>query len=140
MPVVDFTQSLVYRYNAGGRLAPLLPVRLRLVGYEAEFLLLVDTGAERTLLEGVHVRAAGLDVFDGQPLAFQGFLGARTTAYLHKATLVIGDSEVETEIAFSTQPLARQVLGRDILSNFVLGLRERASEFYLAAETWTNSR
>lgn len=129
------SSTLPARSDAGGTLAPLLPVRLRLAGYQADFLLLVDTGAERTLLEGVHVRAAGLDVFDGPSLALQGFLGARTTAYLHKATLVIGDSEVETEIAFSTQPLARQVLGRDIQSNFQLGLRERALEFYLANET-----
>jgi hypothetical protein len=67
LPTIHFPSSYPYRYDAGGTPAPLLPVRLQLGAYVADFLALVDTGAERTLLEGVHLRAANLDVFDGIP-------------------------------------------------------------------------
>lgn len=134
MTNLEFSSAHSYRYDSGDTLAPLLPIRLKIGEYSADFLVLVDTGAERTLLEGVHARAAGLDIFDGTPLTFQGFLGARTVAYLHRVRVVIEDIEVAAEVAFSTQPLARQVLGRDLLAFVKLGVRERASEFYLASE------
>ena len=134
LPAVEFPWSYPYRYDASGTPAPIVPVRLQIGHYQVDVLMLVDTGAERTLLEGVHARAAGLDIFDGKSVTFQGFLGARTVAYLHKARLVIGETELEADIAFSTQPLARQILGRDVLAHFALCMRERASEFYLAPE------
>ena len=102
-----------------------------LINYKSDFLALVDTGAERSLLEGVHLRAADIDIFAGRELVFQGFLGARTVAYLHSARLRIGSTQLETEVAFSTQPLLRQVLGRDLMAYFALGLREMAMEVYL---------
>ena len=134
MPPIEFPWTYPYRYDSGGSPAPLLTIGLRIGDYEADFLALVDTGAERTLLEGVHARAAGIDIFAGEALTFQGFLGARTVAYLHRVKLIIQGAEIETAVAFSTQPLARQVVGRDILAHFVLGVRERVWEFYLDRE------
>lgn len=136
MTSLDFSLSYPYRYDAAGSLTPLLPMQLVLPpDYAAEFLALVDTGAERTLLEGIHLRAAGIDVFSGKPLTFQGFLGARTVAYLHRVQLTIGPSQIELEVAFSTQPLLRPVMGRDLMAYFGLALRERASQFFLEPES-----
>ncbi|MEW6278061.1 MAG: hypothetical protein AB1758_05520 [Candidatus Eremiobacterota bacterium] len=56
------------------------------------------------------------------------------TAYEHQVTLEIADLAVDLEVAFSTQPLARQVLGRDVLAHCVLGLRERALELYMGLD------
>lgn len=134
MPSFDFSLVYPYRYDDSGVLAPLLPVRLSLESYTADLVLLVDTGAERTLLNGTHLRAAGLDIFAGNPLNFQGFAGARMVAYLHRVRLEIGEYQLDSEIAFSTQPLLRQVMGRDLMAYFGLALRERSLEFYLAPE------
>lgn len=138
MANLEFSHTYPYRYDPNGNLLPLVPLRLHLAkDYVVEFLALLDTGAERTLLEGVHLRAAGMDVFEGKPLTFQGFLGARTVAYLHPARVAVANQELEIEVAFSTQPLLRPVLGRDLLAHFKLGLRERTSELYLEPETTT---
>jgi hypothetical protein len=112
----------------------LVPICLRLPGYEADLFLVLDTGAERTLLEGTHLRAAGVDIFQGPSLALQSFSGSKTTAYVHRATIVVGELEIESEVAFSTQPLLRQILGRDLLNYLIVGLRERVGEFYLGPD------
>lgn len=136
MTGLEFSHTYPYRYDANGSPLPLVPIRLHLAqDYVVEFLALLDTGAERTLLEGVHLRAAGLDVFEGKPLNSQGFLGARTVAYLHPARVTLANQELDLQVAFSTQPLLRPVLGRDLLAHFKLGLRERTSELYVESET-----
>lgn len=114
--------------------APLVPVQLELATYQVDFLALLDTGAALTLLDGVHVRAAGIDIFSGKPVDLQGFMGGRHTAYVHRATLTIVDKAIESNFAFSTQTLLRQVLGRDFLSHFTLGIRERALEIHLSPD------
>jgi hypothetical protein len=55
---------------------------------------------------------------------FSGFLGANTTAHAHPVRLCVADWELSCELFFSTQPLPRGVLGRDLLDAFVLGIRE----------------
>jgi len=86
------------------------------------------------LLDGVCLRVADIDIFSGQPVHFQGFLGAGLTAYSHPAELLIGDLQLRMDVAFSAQPLSRQILGRDALYYLTLGLRERALELYVEPE------
>lgn len=105
---------------------------MRLAEHTADVVVLVDTGAERTLLDGLHVRAAGIDLFQGVEVPFYGFLGSRMTAYGHQARVEIVNLAIDAEIAFSTQPLSRQVLGRDLLEPFLLAIREGYLELYLS--------
>ncbi|MBI3924104.1 MAG: hypothetical protein HY319_01055 [Armatimonadetes bacterium] len=121
-----------FRYrDCGYGPAPIIPIQLLMGDHRVGLMAVVDTGATETLLEGVHLRAAGIDIFSGRPRAFQGFLGTRATAYLHRCHVLVGELEVDLEVAFSTQPLLREVLGRDILAHFVLEVRERAMELSL---------
>ena len=99
-----------------------------------DFLALLDTGAEQTLLDGVHLRAAGIDIFSRVQKRFQGFLGATPVAYEHLSTIVIEDLELRLPLAYSTFPIGRQVLGRDLMAHLGVALRERHMEFWLTPE------
>lgn len=134
MPSFGFRWIHPYRPSGGGRPAPLVPARVTIGLYSVDVLLLVDTGAEHTLLDGIHVRAAGGDIFTGPGMTFSGFLGASTIAHAHRIRLQIGDAELERDVHFSTQPLPRQILGRDLLDGFLRGVRELHQECYLEPE------
>jgi len=122
-----------YRHQAG-RPAPLVPLTLRIQDFEVDVAALLDTGAELTLFDGRGLRAAGVDIFDGPSIPLQGFLGTSTVAYQHTIGVVIEDVEIVLPVCFTTYPIARQVLGRDLLSFFQVGLRERMLELYLSPE------
>jgi hypothetical protein len=98
-------------------------------------LALLDTGAERSLLDGQFLRAENIDIFTGRPCRVGGFLGSTTVAYEHPVGLYIDDFELNMPTLFSTQPLERAVLGRDVLGGFCFGLREHLGEIYLSPET-----
>ncbi len=131
MTTFEFVHRFPYRPLGAHLPSPALPIRLKLGDHVADIVVLVDTGAERTLLDGMHVRAAGFDLFQGAEVPFYGFLGSRMTAYGHQAKMEIAGLSLDTEIAFSTQPLSRQVLGRDLLEPFILAIREGYLELYL---------
>lgn len=131
---VSFRWTFPYRASPAGAPAPLVPVRLGIGGYVVDLLLLVDTGAQASLLDGIHVRAAGLDIFSGPPRPFFGFLGASTTAHAHRVRLQVGSVELERSVHFTPQPMMRSVLGRDLLADFRLGLRELHQELLLGPE------
>lgn len=135
MHQLHFDWKYSYRYSpSGGAPAPLVPIRLSLGEYQVDFLALLDTGAEQTLLDGVHLRAAGIDIFSGNERRFQGFLGAGTVAYEHPSTLTIENLEVHLPIAYSSFPIGRQVMGRDLMAHFGIALREQVMEFWLTPE------
>lgn len=123
---LSFTERITFQDSPGAL------VTLSLADYEVDMPVLIDTGAKLSLLDGVHARSAGLEIFQGRPRAFQGFLGARTVAYQHPARLRLGSLRLDCELAFSTQPLLRQVLGLDVLQHLRFGLDQRAREMFLA--------
>ena len=113
----------------------MVPLGLQIGAYVADLWTLVDTGAELSLLEGVHLRHAGVDIFSGRAMNFSGFLGAGMTAYFHPVRVTVADLQLELELPFSTGPVRREILGRDLLYYFRLELRERALEFQLAPDS-----
>ncbi len=134
MPNLDFPYTFPYGYLERASREPVLPIRLILRGEAIDLQVLVDTGAERTLLEGVHLRPVGIDIFRGNEVTFKGFLGSGMVAYEHPARLQVAGIELDMSIAFSTQPMSRQVLGRDVLEYLILGIREKALELYVSPE------
>ncbi|MBI3930146.1 MAG: hypothetical protein HY319_31710 [Armatimonadetes bacterium] len=132
---MEFLWQYAYRpLPSGGLPAPLLPLRLVLGDYRVDFLALLDTGAEQTLLDGIHLRAAGIDIFRGSAKRFQGFLGAGAAAYEHPSILLLEDLELGLPLAYSAFPLPRQVLGRDVMSHLTVALRERSLELFVTPE------
>ena len=134
MPRLEFQWQLPYRYDERGRYGPFIGIGLILDATRHDMLCLLDTGAERSLLDGQHLRAAGLDIFAGQPRRVGGFLGSSVIVYEHSVRLAVQDVELALPVLFSSQPLERAVIGRDVLAELRFGLREHAGEIYLAED------
>jgi hypothetical protein len=135
VPDLAFRWQLPYRFDDRGRYGPLVAVGLVMKKARHDMLCVLDTGAERTLLDGQHLRAAGLDMFAGQPRRVSGFLSSSVLVYEHIVRLVVQEVDLELPVLFSTQPLERAVIGRDVMAHFWLGLRERAGEIYLSEDS-----
>ena len=99
--------------------APVIPVRIsRPIGEDAVLLpMLVDTGADCTLVPARVVRRLGLPQVDA--ITVIGVGGARRRSTMHAATLALGERRfVARVVAFPDEA----VLGRDVLNQTVVTL------------------
>lgn len=126
-----------YRPLQSGTPSPCLPVELSVGTLSKEFRALVDTGAERTMFDGSLLVDAGLDLLSGPRALFHGFMGARTVGHLHRVKLTLAGRTLDIGVYFSTVPVDRPVLGRDVLEFFVVAFRERTMELHVAHEPLT---
>jgi len=95
----------------------------------------VDSGTERSLLDGQIARALGLDLSTGNIQLFRSATGAELVSRLHRVVLAHDSLGVnELMIAFSETRLTRNLLGRDFFNLFQIGFRERRSKILIAAE------
>jgi predicted aspartyl protease len=98
---------------------PVVPVRIaRPVGDEAVMVpMLVDTGADCTLVPASIVRRLGLPRIDAITLAGVG--GARTRSTVHAAAIQVGEIRLLARVvAFVDEA----ILGRDVLNQAVVTL------------------
>lgn len=95
----------------------------------------LDTGAGRSLFDGQIGVALGFGLLDGPPLVMSMMTGTHLETRVHPVRLhhtALG--EFRLDVAFSTAPISRNVLGRDFLNMVQVGFRENQLTFYVAAE------
>ena len=97
--------------------APVVPVGVSALGGDAVMVpMLIDTGADVTLLPADLVRRLRLPQVDA--ITVSGFGGARQRATVHVATLTLGGRPLTARVVASNEAL----LGRDVLEHFELEL------------------
>lgn len=117
--------------------APVVPVRISgPVGDEAVMLpMLVDTGADCTLVPAPIVRQLGLPQID--VIGVTGVGGARKRATVHAASVELGGLRVLARIvAFADEA----ILGRDILNQIVVTLDGPGLAMSVAGRSRTRRR
>lgn len=135
---VAYDHELGYlRDSQTGNPFPGLWIVVRSVGSERELEIQahLDTGTERTLLDGQVGRAIGLDLSTGDLLRFRSATGVELTARLHP--VVFAHDELgakDLTVAFSEARLTRNLLGRDYFNLFQIGFRERHSKILVTPE------
>ncbi len=138
MPTVAYERELDYlRDRRTGSSFPGLWLVVRgLRGQNAlEIQAHLDSGTERTLLDGQVGKAIGLDLHTGGVIHFRSATGALLTARLHPVVLAHDDlGERELTVAFSEASLARNLLGRDYFNLFQIGFRERQFKILVTPE------
>lgn len=82
--------------------------------------MLIDSGADVTLLPINAVRELGLEIDTGKGYEVEGFDGTRSTAPVVLATLVLGSFRFKGQYLVDDRSIG--VLGRNILNAFVLEL------------------
>jgi hypothetical protein len=119
-------------------LFPILPLTIRAqrqVTRSADVPAYLDSGAERSLFDGTLAGVIGLDLLSGSRLAFASTAGFSVEAMVHPVRLSHPDlGQFDLDLAFSTVPLRRNLLGRDFLHLVQIGFRERHQAFYVKPE------
>ncbi len=88
-----------------------------------ELSMLVDSGADISILSKRIGDIMGVDVEQGEAKVFRGIVG-EMMAYVHKISLFIDGKEVETRVAFALSEVPN-LLGRlDIFKNFEISFRK----------------
>ncbi len=88
-----------------------------------ELSMLVDSGADITILSRRIGDIMGVDVEQGEEKTFRGIVG-EMIAYVHKIPLFINGEEIETRVAFALSEIPN-LLGRlDIFKNFEITFRK----------------
>ena len=98
--------------------------------------MIVDTGAERTVVAGTIAKEIGLDLTAGKTVPILGAIGFNQKGYLHTVRLAIADlGEFEEEILFTEWISNGAVLGRTFLRHFVVAFDESLGVMYFSAKT-----
>lgn len=135
MTTVSYRHQFEYGYDDDGERLPLLKFRLSNIAdptLMVDVEVALDSGAERSLLDGRIGAALGLDVLGGPRLTFETMAGNLFPATLH--TVQLSHSELgtfELEIAFSTGEIRRNLLGRDFFDLIQIGFREHYLTFFV---------
>lgn len=88
-----------------------------------ELSMLVDSGADISILSKRIGDIMGVDVEQGEAKVFRGIVG-EMMAYVHKIPLFIDGKEVKTRVAFALSEVPN-LLGRlDIFKNFEISFRK----------------
>ena len=135
MDAVSYLHRFEYGYDENEIRLPLLKFRLSnptnpvlVVDVEAA----LDSGAERSLVDGRLAAALGLDVLGGRRITFETMGGGLLPAALHEVQLThpqLGNFELE--IAFSSGEIRRNLLGRDFFDLVQIGFREHFLTFFV---------
>ena len=135
MAIVSYSHRFGYGYDEGGERYPLLGFRVsnpENPALAADVDAAVDSGAERSLVDGQVGALLGFDVLGGPKLTFETMAGSYLPATLHKVQLAHADlGTFELEIAFSTTEIQRNLLGRDFFDLVQIGFREHHLEFFV---------
>lgn len=138
MPDVSYPHQFRYPVGGDGRSYPGLLLQVRTPQNQEERIEVqahLDTGAEYSLFDGGIATALGLALADGPIRRFNFTSGAELTARRFQILLLHDDlGEFQLEVAFSLEPIRRNLLGRDFLDLLQVGFREHRLEFYVSPE------
>ncbi len=135
MVEVSYTHQFDYAYASEERRFPGLVVRLANPqppeqGIDVDAFL--DSGCERSLFDGRHASALGLDLLAGRIKRYAPTSGPSIEARLHEVLLIHPNlGRFQLEVGLSTNNIARNLLGRDFFNLIQVGFRERHLEFYI---------
>lgn len=128
---IEFEHEFQYRELADNIFAPAVDVTIFGPRGQDDLVAVVDTGAKFCLFDGRRAESIGLELLAGRQQRLGGLAGGVLTARIHEVRLEILGATFRCEVAFSEQPIARELLGRHTLfAQIRLGFREGLSVAY----------
>lgn len=135
MVTVVYDHEFAYPHDMDGTRYPRLTLRGSNpadLAQAVDFEVYLDSGAQRSLLNGWIATSIGIDPLQGLPLSYEPTVGIALTATLH--TIRLDHSNLgtfELEVGFSSGPIRRNLLGRDFFNLVQIGFREHQLTFYV---------
>jgi hypothetical protein len=105
-----------------------LPVRISLPedsDTSVDLVAHLDTGAGRSVFDGARLSSLGLDLMAGREIRLGSVSGFALTARIHRVDLShLNLGRFTMDVAISTVPIQRNLLGRDFFQHIQIGFRE----------------
>jgi hypothetical protein len=134
---VTYDHEFAYPNDLDGQHYPRLTLRVSNPGDPTQALDIeayLDSGAQRSLLNGWIAHTLGLDVLQGPKQTYESTAGNAVTGMLHRVQLEHADfGSLDMEVGFSSIPIRRNLLGRDFFNPVQIGFREHQLSFYITA-------
>lgn len=102
-----------YKKFANGILRPIIPIDFFHADNSEEkttFEVLVDSGADQSILPADIAEIIGINVESGQPGRFMGITGTEKELFMHEITMAVGGRQIQTRVSF-TYALPPQAMG-----------------------------
>lgn len=113
-----------YKKYRNGILRPVIRIDIFYKNSEEKFPLevLVDSGADKSVLPAEIGLLLGLDVEQGKEEQFMGITGVEKAVYTHKVDMAVGGHRISTEAGFThaLPPQAIGVVGQNGFFNFFI--------------------
>ena len=137
MVTVTYDYEFAYPSDLDGQSYPRLALRVSNPGDPAQAVDIeasLDSGAQRSLLNGWIGHTLGIDVLRGPQQTYESTAGNTVTGMLHEVQLEHADfGSLDLEVGFSSEPIRRNLLGRDFFNLVQVGFREHELSFYITA-------
>lgn len=129
-PNIHYRHEFQYRELLEGSYFPAMEVTLIGPVGQEDLIAIIDTGATYCLFDGQRAATLGIDLGDGRLEYLSGLAGQLPTR-IHAVELEIFEHRFHCEVAFSEQPIRRELLGRRTLFSQVrFGFREGMTTGY----------
>lgn len=135
MTTVSYPYEFRYPY-LGGKALPVLQIQIASPDHPQQPIEIdahLDSGAEKSLIDGSIAPAISIDLLQGRQYGFQSTSGTGISARLHRVILshaLLGDFQLE--VGFSLSQIRRNLLGRDFFDLIQVGFREHQLTFYVS--------
>ena len=133
MMVAGYSHTFAYM-DLGGGPSPALQLRVGAPGGEVliDVDAYLDSGASASLFSGDILQGIDLDLLAGKLKRYHSTFGAGIEARLHLVRLSHEQlGSFVLEVGFSTEPISRNLLGRDFFDRIQIGFREHQSAFFV---------
>lgn len=98
-------------------------------GNKISTLLVIDSGADITLLSKSDAGSLGIDLEKGKEISVRGIYPKLVSAFLHQVEIKIGNFEFEIPVLFSTSNETPRILGREgIFEKFFILFDEKGRQ------------
>jgi len=97
---------------------------------------IVDTGTQFTIVSAEYALGLDIDIHSGNRKIFSPTRGGALIAWGHNLEVTLFGERFECEMFFSEERLTRSLLGRDILAETQLGLREHHGQLFLFEDSY----
>jgi Aspartyl protease len=118
-------------YN-GGLVRPVMPLRVAVANQWVDASVLVDSGADITILDAELAEDLGLTLEDGAHAVIRGATGHDQDVYFHQVQLTVGPISYGARVAFTRRAEPYGLAGQlGLFDQFHISFDRRAEEFEL---------
>lgn len=122
-----FPYGIQIKHNGRIISLPVLPVRIRSNSKKVSLLLLIDSGAETTLLTREDAELLGINLKKGKETIVGGISSGLLKAFRHEITIEIDQIKLKIPVLFADSNESPRVLGREgIFEHFYVIFEEKA--------------